>query len=136
MYGVPPRGHLQGQTRDNSSTRFITLKRNKYNNVFLYNICRIYMSYHELANALYVHEEVDETEDEPYSSKFIYFLLLLLFPFYPFSLSFHFMRSIIHSGNPQRACRSTWVYFRNLGFLAWLLYKGSGLLWQSYVVCV
>ncbi len=22
MYGVPPRGHLQGQTRDNSNTRF------------------------------------------------------------------------------------------------------------------
>ncbi len=26
MYGVPPRGHLQGQTRDNSNTRFFTLK--------------------------------------------------------------------------------------------------------------
>ncbi len=22
MYGLPPRGHLQGQTRDNSNTRF------------------------------------------------------------------------------------------------------------------
>ncbi len=30
MYGVPPRGHLQGQTRDNSNTRFFTLKRNTY----------------------------------------------------------------------------------------------------------
>ncbi len=28
MYGVPPRGHLQGQTRDNSNTLFFTLKRN------------------------------------------------------------------------------------------------------------
>ncbi len=28
MYGVPPQGHLQGQTRDNSNTRFFTLKRN------------------------------------------------------------------------------------------------------------
>ncbi len=28
MYGVQPRCHLQGQTRDNSNTRFFTLKRN------------------------------------------------------------------------------------------------------------
>ncbi len=42
MYGVPPQGHHQGQTRDNSNTRFFTLY------VFLYNICRIYMSYHIL----------------------------------------------------------------------------------------
>ncbi len=28
MYGVPPQAHLQGQTRDNSNTRFFTLKRN------------------------------------------------------------------------------------------------------------
>ncbi len=28
--GVPPRSHLQGQTRDNSNTRFCTLKRNTY----------------------------------------------------------------------------------------------------------
>ncbi len=30
IYGVPPRGHHQGQTRDNSNTRFFTLKRNTY----------------------------------------------------------------------------------------------------------
>ncbi len=30
MYGLPPRGHLRGQTRDNSNTRFFTLKRNTY----------------------------------------------------------------------------------------------------------
>ncbi len=27
MYGVPPRGHLQGQTRDNSNTRFFHTKK-------------------------------------------------------------------------------------------------------------
>ncbi len=27
MYGVPPRGHLQGQTHDNSSTRFFHTKK-------------------------------------------------------------------------------------------------------------
>ncbi len=47
MYGIPPRGHLQGQTRDNSNTRFFTLK-GTHRHVFLYNICRIYMSYHIL----------------------------------------------------------------------------------------
>ncbi len=42
MYGVPPRGHLQGQTRDNLNTRFFTLKgTHKY--VFLYNICHTYI---------------------------------------------------------------------------------------------
>ncbi len=35
-----PQGHLQGQTRDNSNTRFFTLN--------IYNICRIYVSYHML----------------------------------------------------------------------------------------
>ncbi len=44
MYGVPPRGHLQGQTRDNSNMRFFTLKKT-HRHVFLYNICCIYMSY-------------------------------------------------------------------------------------------
>ncbi len=40
MYGVPPRGHLQGQTRDNSNTRiFHTLKEHIY--MRSYNICRI-----------------------------------------------------------------------------------------------
>ncbi len=51
MYGVPPRGPLQGQTRDNSNTRYCTLK-GTHIYVFLYNICRIYiyiyMSYHIL----------------------------------------------------------------------------------------
>ncbi len=27
MYGVPPRGHLQGQTRDDSNTRFFHTKK-------------------------------------------------------------------------------------------------------------
>ncbi len=27
MYGVPPQGHLQGQTRDNSNTRFFHTKK-------------------------------------------------------------------------------------------------------------
>ncbi len=54
MYGVPPRGHLQGQTRDNSNTRFFKIKRNIYTCVHIYYICRIYiyiyiyMSYHIL----------------------------------------------------------------------------------------
>ncbi len=42
MYGVPPRGHLQGQTRDNSSTHFFTL--NIYMCAYLTSvvyICRI-----------------------------------------------------------------------------------------------
>ncbi len=43
MYEVPPRGHLQGKTRDNSN---MWLKQHIH--VFLYNICRIYMSYHTL----------------------------------------------------------------------------------------
>ncbi len=51
-YWVPPRGHLQGQTRDNSKTRFFTLK-GTYIHVFLYNICRIYMSYHVLFEGVY-----------------------------------------------------------------------------------
>ncbi len=40
MYGVPPQGHLQGQTRDNSNTRFSTLKRNTYTCFLIY-----YLSY-------------------------------------------------------------------------------------------
>ncbi len=27
MYGIPPRGHLQGQTRDHSNTRFFQNKK-------------------------------------------------------------------------------------------------------------
>ncbi len=34
-----PRGRLQGQTRDNSNTRFFTHK-GTHRHVFLYNICR------------------------------------------------------------------------------------------------
>ncbi len=41
MFGVPPRGHLQGQTRDNSNTFLHTQK--EHIHVFLYNICRIYI---------------------------------------------------------------------------------------------
>ncbi len=41
MYGVPPRGHFQGQTRDNSNTRFFTLKRNMRSYIiFVIYICR------------------------------------------------------------------------------------------------
>ncbi len=29
MYGVPPRGHMQGQTRDNSNTRFFHTKKER-----------------------------------------------------------------------------------------------------------
>ncbi len=47
MYGVPPRGHLQGQTRDNSNTRFF-IQKGTHRHVFLYNIRRIYMLYHIL----------------------------------------------------------------------------------------
>ncbi len=52
MCGVPPRGYLQGQTRDNSNTRFFTLKLTHIH-VFFYNIFRIYMSYHILLEGIY-----------------------------------------------------------------------------------
>ncbi len=35
MNWVPPQGHLQGQTRDNTNTRFFTLKKNTYVRVLL-----------------------------------------------------------------------------------------------------
>ncbi len=47
MYGVPPQGHLQRQLTIIQTREFFTLKR-AYKHVFLYNICRIYMSYHIL----------------------------------------------------------------------------------------
>ncbi len=47
MSGVPPRGHLQGQTRDNSNTRF-SHQKGTHIHVFFYNICRLFMSYHTL----------------------------------------------------------------------------------------
>ncbi len=56
MYGVPPRDHLQGQTRDNSNTRFFHTKKEHiyiYIYVFLYNICRKFMSYHILFEGVY-----------------------------------------------------------------------------------
>ncbi len=53
MYGVPPRGDLQGQTRDNSNTRFFHTKKGTHIHVFLYNTCRIYMSYHILFEEIY-----------------------------------------------------------------------------------
>ncbi len=43
MYAVPPRGHLQGQTRDNSNTRLFTLKRNTYTCVLIYYLSYIYI---------------------------------------------------------------------------------------------
>ncbi len=42
MYRVPPQGHLQGQTRDNSNTRFFHIEK-EHIHVFLYNICLIYI---------------------------------------------------------------------------------------------
>ncbi len=53
MYGVPPRGHLQGQTRDNSNTRFLSHKKGTHMHVFLYNIYRKYMSYHILFEGIF-----------------------------------------------------------------------------------
>ncbi len=42
-YGVPPRGHLQGQTRDSSNTRIFTLKRNIYTCVLIWYLSFIYV---------------------------------------------------------------------------------------------
>ncbi len=47
MYGETPRGHRQGQTRDNFNTFFFTLKRNTYTCILI-SIGRIYMFYHIL----------------------------------------------------------------------------------------
>ncbi len=47
MYGVPPRGHLQGETRDNSNMRFFTLKK-EHIDMCSYIISVVYMSYHIL----------------------------------------------------------------------------------------
>ncbi len=43
MYGVPTRGHLQGQTRDNSNTRFFHTKK-EHINMFSYIISVVYIS--------------------------------------------------------------------------------------------
>ncbi len=51
MYGVPPQGHLQGQTRDNSNTRFFhTKKEHIYMCSYIIYVVYIvvYMSYHIL----------------------------------------------------------------------------------------
>ncbi len=53
MYGVPQRGHLQGQTRDNSNTRFFSHQKGTHRHVFLYNICRIYVSNHMVFEGIY-----------------------------------------------------------------------------------
>ncbi len=42
MYGVPPRGHLQGQTRDNSNTRFFHTKK-EHIFMFSYIISVVYI---------------------------------------------------------------------------------------------
>ncbi len=47
MYGVPPQGHLQGQTRDNSNTRFFHTKKEQID-MCSYIISVVYMSYHIL----------------------------------------------------------------------------------------
>ncbi len=45
MYGVRPRGHLHGQTRDNSNTRFFHTKKEHIHMcsyiIFVVNICPI-----------------------------------------------------------------------------------------------
>ncbi len=45
MYGVPPQGHLQGQTRDNSNTRFFHTKKEHIDMcsyiIFVVYMCRI-----------------------------------------------------------------------------------------------
>ncbi len=51
MYGVPPRDHLQGQTRDDLNTRFHAKK--EHIHVFLYNICRIHVLYHIVFEGIY-----------------------------------------------------------------------------------
>ncbi len=40
MHGVPPRGHISGQTRDNSNTRYFHTYMCSYL-ISLVNICRI-----------------------------------------------------------------------------------------------
>ncbi len=42
MYGVPPRGHLQGQTRDNSNTRFFHTKK-EHIDMYSYIISVVYI---------------------------------------------------------------------------------------------
>ncbi len=43
MYGVPPRGQLQGQTRDNSNTRFFHTKK-EHIDMCSYIISIVYIS--------------------------------------------------------------------------------------------
>ncbi len=54
MYGVPPRGHLQGQTRDNSNTRFFHTKKEHIDMCsYIISVVYIYMSYHILFEGVY-----------------------------------------------------------------------------------
>ncbi len=49
MFGVPAQGHLQGQTRDNSNTRFFhTKKEHIYMCSYIIFVVYIYMSYYIL----------------------------------------------------------------------------------------
>ncbi len=50
-YYVPPRGQIQRQTCDNLSMRFFHTK--KEHIYMVYNICRIYVSYHILFEGIY-----------------------------------------------------------------------------------
>ncbi len=52
IYGVPPQGHLQFQTFDNYTRVFSHLK-GTHTYVFLYSICRVYVSYHTLFEGNY-----------------------------------------------------------------------------------
>ncbi len=58
MYGVPPRGHLQGQTRDNSHTCFFHTKKEHiymcpYTISLVYIYIYIYMLYSILLEGIY-----------------------------------------------------------------------------------
>ncbi len=51
MLGVPPRGHLQGQTRDNSNTRFFHTK-NEHMDMCSYMISAVNI-YHILSKEIF-----------------------------------------------------------------------------------
>ncbi len=52
MYGVPPPGHIQGQTRDNSNTRFFHTKK-EHINMCSCIIYVIYMPYRILFEGIH-----------------------------------------------------------------------------------
>ncbi len=52
MYGVHPRGHFQGQTRDNSNTRFFHTKM-EHIDMCSYITSVVYMSHHILFKGIH-----------------------------------------------------------------------------------